>query len=100
MGEATGPETNRVVGDFSYTCGPHARDGWFMVGDAAAFIDPVWSTGVSLGIDGSLHAARRIVAWLEGVADPRKPRRPSRGSPASPRSSASSGTSTTTPSAS
>jgi len=66
MTDASGPETNRTVGDFSYTCGPHAADGWFMVGDAAAFIDPVWSTGVSLGLDGGVHAARRIIDVATG----------------------------------
>ena len=66
MTDATGPETNQVVGDFSYTCDRHAADGWFMVGDAAAFIDPVWSTGVSLGLDGGVHAARRILEVARG----------------------------------
>lgn len=66
MRDATGPTTNHVVGDFSYTCEPYAGDGWFMVGDAAAFIDPVWSTGVTLGIDTGVAAARRIVEVDEG----------------------------------
>lgn len=70
MEQASGPETNQVVGDFSYTCGPHAADGWFMVGDAAAFIDPVWSTGVSLGLDGGVHAARRIIDVARGRLRP------------------------------
>jgi len=59
--DAVGPKTNRVAGDFSYTCEPYAGDGWFLVGDAAAFIDPVWSTGVSLGIDGGMQSAQRII---------------------------------------
>ena len=42
MTDATGSETNQVV-DLG-TCDRHAADGWFKVGDAAAFIDP-WSTG-------------------------------------------------------
>ena len=62
----TGPTTNQVVGDFSYTCEPFAGDGWFMVGDAAAFIDPVWSTGVTLGIDTGVASARRIIEVDEG----------------------------------
>lgn len=70
MTAASGPETNQVVGDFSYTCGRHADDGWFMVGDAAAFIDPVWSTGVSLGLDGGVHAARRIIDVARGAMRP------------------------------
>ncbi|MAH66825.1 MAG: hypothetical protein CMJ27_11415 [Phycisphaerae bacterium] len=66
MTDATGPTTNQVVGDFSYTCEPYAGDGWFMVGDAAAFIDPVWSTGVTLGIDTGVAASRRIIEVGEG----------------------------------
>ena len=66
MKDATGPTTNQVVGDFSYTCEPFAGDGWFMVGDAAAFIDPVWSTGVTLGIDTGVASARRIIEVDEG----------------------------------
>lgn len=71
MIDATGPDRNHVVGDFSYTCDRHADAGWFMVGDAAAFIDPVWSTGVSLGLEGGVHAARRIIDVRNGVQRPR-----------------------------
>lgn len=71
MANATGPETNHVVGDFSYTCDRHADAGWFMVGDAAAFIDPVWSTGVSLGLEGGLHAAARILDVAQGRMRPK-----------------------------
>ena len=66
MRDAEGPASNQVVGDFSYNCAPYAGDGWFMVGDAAAFIDPVWSTGVSLGIDSGVQAAKKIVAVDDG----------------------------------
>lgn len=71
MASATGPERNQVVGDFSYTCDRHADDGWFMVGDAAAFIDPVWSTGVSLGLEGGVQAARSIIEVARGDLRPR-----------------------------
>ena len=71
MSDATGPDRNQVVGDFSYTCDRHADAGWFMVGDAAAFIDPVWSTGVSLGLEGGVHAARRILDVAAGRMRPR-----------------------------
>ena len=71
MTDATGPDRNQVVGDFSYTCDRHADAGWFMVGDAAAFIDPVWSTGVSLGLEGGVHAARRIIDVANGKQRPR-----------------------------
>ncbi|MCH2161288.1 MAG: FAD-dependent oxidoreductase [Phycisphaerales bacterium] len=70
MVNAKGPEENRVISDFCYTCEPYAGPGYFMVGDAAAFIDPVWSTGVSLGLEGGRHAARQINRVLDGRARP------------------------------
>lgn len=66
MKDAVGPDINQVVGDFSYSCAPYAGDGYFLVGDAAAFIDPVWSTGVSLGMAGGLHAAECVERVLDG----------------------------------
>src|SRR5205085_7817820 len=39
MREAAGPETNLVAADFSYTCRPYAGPGYFLAGDAAAFLD-------------------------------------------------------------
>jgi flavin-dependent dehydrogenase len=36
--------------DFSYTVTKSAGDGWVMVGDAAGFIDPIYSSGVYLAL--------------------------------------------------
>lgn len=50
----------RVTGNYSYTstrmCGP----GWVMVGDACAFVDPVFSSGVYLAMDNAEQAAAMI----------------------------------------
>lgn len=54
---AFGPATNRVCADFSYTCEPYAGPGYFLVGDAATFIDPIFSTGVCLGMMSGVWAA-------------------------------------------
>ena len=54
---ASFPEKNRVAADFSYRCGPTAGPGHFLVGDAAAFIDPVFSGGVAMAIKSGLWAA-------------------------------------------
>ncbi len=70
MKDAVGPDRNRVIGDFSYTCDPYAGPGYFLVGDAAAFIDPVWSTGVSLGLAGGVHAADQIIEMFAGRTTP------------------------------
>jgi len=64
MRDATGPATNRVCADFSYSCRPYAGEGYFLVGDAAVFVDPVFSTGVSLAMASGRHAgesAARII---------------------------------------
>ena len=40
----------RVVQDFSYCAEQIAGDGWVLVGDAFAFLDPIYSTGVLLAL--------------------------------------------------
>lgn len=40
----------RTVMDWSYSCEVTAGDGFFLCGDAAAFLDPLISTGVSLAM--------------------------------------------------
>lgn len=72
MTHAQGPETNQVASDFSYTCAPYAGPGYFLVGDAAAFVDPVWSTGVTFGMLGGQHAARLLTRVLDGDLDDAK----------------------------
>lgn len=50
----------RTISDWSYTSRTLTGDRWLTVGDAGAFIDPVFSTGVYLGMTGAFEAARRI----------------------------------------
>ena len=64
-----------VAADFSYTCRPYAGPGYFLVGDAATFVDPVFSTGVCLGMMAGEHAANCIAALLRDQADAKKTRR-------------------------
>lgn len=54
----------RSVSDYSYVCERVAGDRWMMVGDAGAFIDPVFSTGVYLGMVGAFRAAEAADAAL------------------------------------
>ena len=44
----------RTIKDWSYTCKNFYGPGWALVGDAAAFIDPLLSTGVGLTMRGAL----------------------------------------------
>ncbi len=46
--------------DFSYYSRQGAGDGWMLVGDAFGFIDPVYSSGVYLGLKGGEFAADAI----------------------------------------
>lgn len=47
-------------GDFSYFLRRLGGDGWVAVGDAAAFLDPVFSSGVHLALESGHRAARAI----------------------------------------
>jgi len=60
------PESNGVTADFSYTCRPYAGPGYFLVGDAATFVDPIFSTGVCLGVVAAVEAIDGIAAALGG----------------------------------
>ncbi|MGA7992003.1 MAG: NAD(P)/FAD-dependent oxidoreductase [Thermoanaerobaculia bacterium] len=52
------------VSDYSFTSTRYGGDGWVLVGDAATFLDPVFSTGVFLGMSSGLRAAKAIDAAL------------------------------------
>jgi flavin-dependent dehydrogenase len=75
MVAATGSETNNVIADFSYRCRPYAGDGHFLIGDAAAFMDPIFSTGVSVALNGGLLAVNLVDDVLAGKTTPAKARR-------------------------
>jgi FADH2-dependent halogenase len=54
----------RIDVDYSYLATRIAGDRWVAVGDAAAFLDPIFSTGVLLAMQGGLDAAAAIDAGL------------------------------------
>ena len=68
MRNATGPQGNIIISDFSYTCKPYAgKDGaYFMVGDAACFLDPIFSAGVTIAMMSAEHTARNVTNLLRG----------------------------------
>jgi 2-polyprenyl-6-methoxyphenol hydroxylase-like FAD-dependent oxidoreductase len=70
---ATFPAENNVGADFSYRCRPYAGPGYFLAGDAATFLDPIFSTGICLAMVGATEAARGIRTILDG-GDPRRVR--------------------------
>ncbi|KAJ7067117.1 hypothetical protein C8F01DRAFT_1341668 [Mycena amicta] len=58
--------TVRSASDFSYTAMAYYGDHFRLVGDAGAFIDPFFSSGVHLAISGGLTAAVTIAASIRG----------------------------------
>ncbi len=56
------------TGDYSYRNSAFAGDRWLLTGDAAGFIDPVFSTGVFLAIASGEKAADAIDAALTNPA--------------------------------
>jgi geranylgeranyl reductase family protein len=60
LASATRVAPVRSVSDYSYVSRRVAGDRFLLVGDAAAFIDPVFSTGVYLGMVGAFRAAEAV----------------------------------------
>ncbi len=60
-----------VTGNYSYACTRMGGPGWLMVGDAHAFVDPVFSSGVFLAMDGGEQAARVVG---QALREPRRER--------------------------
>jgi flavin-dependent dehydrogenase len=61
----------RTARDWSYACTRFSGPGWVLVGDAAAFIDPLLSAGVTLAMRGANSAAQAV---HEALIDPDKER--------------------------
>ena len=60
-----------ATGNYSYECRQHCGRRWIMTGDAAAFIDPVFSSGVYLAMHSAMGAAELIDRVLDG--EPERP---------------------------
>ena len=50
----------RVEKDFSYSASRYAGDRWILAGDAGSFLDPVFSTGVSIAMESGIEAAGEL----------------------------------------
>jgi NitT/TauT family transport system ATP-binding protein len=51
-------------GNYSYTTKHFTGDGWLAVGDAAFFVDPIFSSGLSIAMHSSKFASETIIAAL------------------------------------
>lgn len=52
----------RFEADFSYGVTRYAGRRWLLAGDAGSFIDPIFSTGVHLGVQAGAEAAQAVLA--------------------------------------
>jgi flavin-dependent dehydrogenase len=50
----------RAEKDFSYSASTYAGDRWMLAGDAGSFLDPVFSTGVSVAMESGIEAAAEL----------------------------------------
>jgi flavin-dependent dehydrogenase len=50
----------RVEKDFSYSASTYAGNRWILAGDAGSFLDPVFSTGVSIAMESGIEAAAEL----------------------------------------
>lgn len=57
-----------ATGNYSYACRQAAGPGWVMAGDAYAFVDPIFSSGVFLAMHGAERAADLVDAVLREPA--------------------------------
>jgi flavin-dependent dehydrogenase len=71
---ATVLEDVRGESDYCYFSNTLAGDGYFSVGDAGCFVDPIFSAGVYLAITSAVRAADSVIAILRG-ADERETQR-------------------------
>lgn len=55
--------------DWSYSCSQFQGPGYLMVGDAAGFVDPLFSTGVFLAMNSGSLAAKTIIAAIENPSE-------------------------------
>src|SRR5947207_708044 len=52
-------------GDYSYAMEEICGDGFVLIGDAARFVDPIFSTGVSIALNSARFAAHDVIEGLQ-----------------------------------
>jgi flavin-dependent dehydrogenase len=58
-----------ATGNYSYDCREHCGPRWIMMGDASAFVDPVFSSGVYFAMHSATRAAGLVDAVLGGARE-------------------------------
>ena len=71
VGDTTIESPPKAVRDWSYSATSMTGPGWVLVGDAACFVDPLFSTGVHLAVTAAHIGAACVVSALSdpGLAD-------------------------------
>ena len=54
----------RSEADYSYSMRRFVGNGWLLVGDAARFVDPIFSSGISIALEGAKSASEILVSGL------------------------------------
>jgi hypothetical protein len=65
LANATRTSEQYVIRDWSYASEQVVGDGWILAGDAACFIDPLFSTGVHLALSAGVMAAAYVTTALK-----------------------------------
>jgi flavin-dependent dehydrogenase len=68
MAQAERVTPTTMTGNYSYASKTMAGDGWLMAGDAFAFVDPVFSSGVLLAMASAEMGAEAVDTWLDDRA--------------------------------
>ena len=55
----------RTEGDYSYKMSRLVGNGWLLVGDAARFVDPIFSSGVSVALFCAMYASETLIQALQ-----------------------------------
>jgi len=66
LGEAERVRDWFIEADYSYKMSRFAGDGWLLVGDAARFVDPIFSSGVSVATNSAKFAFDALDQALKG----------------------------------
>jgi flavin-dependent dehydrogenase len=62
----------RATGNYSYFSRTASGEGWLLIGDAFAFLDPVFSSGVHIALTSAFLAAETVDGILENPARARR----------------------------
>jgi flavin-dependent dehydrogenase len=59
----------KAEGDYSYAMKQICGDRWVLIGDAARFVDPIFSSGVSVALNSARIACKEIIAEYQAGGD-------------------------------